>query len=182
MKSPQSALYAAMLLLTPALAGLSRDAGAAEVYYDYAEVIRVDPIIQTVERPVQRDQCWREPVTYREPARERHSRAPAILGAIVGGVIGNQFGGGSGRDAMTAAGAMLGYHSVRDDQRRYGGHGYREVTRYEQRCSAQTEYFRDEQVTGYDVSYRYNGEVYRTTTDFHPGRRLRVEVGVRPAP
>jgi uncharacterized protein YcfJ len=156
--------------------------------YDYAQVLRVDPIIEAYDRPVQRDQCWREPVRYREPARYRQARqdrAPALLGAIVGGVIGSQFGSGSGRDAATAAGALLGYHSVRDDQRRYAGgyyEGGREYVRYEQRCEVNTEYFREERVTGYDVTYRYNGEVYTTVTDYHPGDRLRVQVEVRPLP
>ncbi|MBD8526074.1 glycine zipper 2TM domain-containing protein [Pseudomarimonas arenosa] len=153
--------------------------------YEYAEVLEVDPIITRVQRPVQRDQCWREPVTYREPVRTadtRRYRAPAVLGAIVGGVIGNQFGNGRGRDAATAAGALLGYHAVRDGQRSHQYAGYREVTRYEERCATQTEYFEDERVTGYDVTYRYNGQIYRTVTDFHPGDRLRVQVDVRPAP
>lgn len=153
--------------------------------YAYADVLNVDPIITRVQRPVQRDQCWREPVTYREPVRTastRGDRAPAVLGAIVGGVLGNQFGHGRGRDAATAAGALLGYHAVRDSQRGYQQAGYREVTRYEQRCATQTEYFEDEQVTGYDVTYRYQGRVYHTVTDYHPGERLRVEVDVRPAP
>lgn len=154
--------------------------------HDYAEVLRVDPIIETWDRPVQRDQCWREPVSYREPARyrqPRRDRAPAVLGAIVGGVIGSQFGSGGGRDAATAAGALLGYQAVRDDQRRHGGgyyEGAREYTRYEQRCEVNTEYFREERVTGYNVTYRYNGEVYNTVTDYHPGERLPVQVEVRP--
>lgn len=155
--------------------------------FEYAEVLRVDPIIQTYDRPVQRDQCWREPVRYREPARyrqARNDRTPAILGAIVGGAIGSQFGSGSGRDAATAAGALLGYHSVRDDQRRSGGYydSGREYVRYEQRCQVNTEYFREERVTGYDVTYRFNGQVYTTVTDYHPGDRLRVQVDVRPVP
>lgn len=151
--------------------------------YEYAEVIRVDPIISVVQRPVQRDQCWREPVTYHESTgRARNERAPAVLGAIIGGVLGNQFGHGRGRDAATAAGALLGYHAVRDGQRGHRNASYQEVTRYEERCATQTEYFRDERVTGYDVTYRYEGRVYQTVTDFHPGDRLRVEVEVRPAP
>lgn len=152
----------------------------------YAEVLRVDPIIETYDRPVQRDQCWREPVRYREPARyrsARNDRAPAVLGAIVGGVIGSQFGSGGGRDAATAAGALLGYSAVRDDQRRHGGGYYesgREYVRYEQRCQVNTEYFREERVTGYDVTYRYNDQVFTTVTDYHPGDRLQVQVDVRP--
>lgn len=152
---------------------------------EYADVLNVDPIITRVQRPVQRDQCWREPVTYREPVRTagaRNDRAPAVIGAIVGGVLGNQFGHGRGRDAATAAGALLGYHAVRDSQRGYQYAGSREVTRYEERCATQTEYFEDERVTGYDVTYRYHGRVYHTVTDYHPGDRMRVEVDVRPAP
>jgi uncharacterized protein YcfJ len=153
--------------------------------YDYAEVVRVDPIIETYDRPVQRDQCWREPVRYREPARyhtARNDRGSALVGAIVGGVIGSQFGSGGGRDAATAAGALLGYRAVRDDQRRYGGRydGGREYVRYEQRCEVNTEYFREERVTGYDVTYRFNGQIFTTVTDYHPGERLQVQVDVRP--
>jgi uncharacterized protein YcfJ len=153
--------------------------------YDYAEVLSVDPIIDVVNRPVARDECWEQPVTYREPVRYhgRRDRTPALLAGIVGGVIGNQFGSGSGRDAATAAGAVLGYSMARDSQRRHGGYysGGREYTSYEQRCATRTDYYRDEQVNGYDVTYRYNGRVYHTTTDYHPGDQIRVEVNVNPA-
>jgi uncharacterized protein YcfJ len=155
--------------------------------YDYARVIRVDPIIDVVERPVRRDECWEEPVTYREPVRyhDRDDRAPAVLAGIVGGVIGNQFGGGRGRDAATVAGAALGYSMARDSQRRNGSYvsGGREYTSYEERCETRTDFRRDEQIRGYDVTYRYHGRVYHTTTDYHPGDRIRVEVDVdvRPA-
>jgi uncharacterized protein YcfJ len=154
--------------------------------YDYARVVRVDPIVDMVERPVSRDECWDERVTYREPPRYRSSRdrAPAVLGGIVGGVIGNQFGSGNGRDAATVAGAALGYSLARDSQRRDGGYysSGREYTRVEPRCTTRTEYERDEQVTGYEVTYRYRGRTYQTVTDYHPGDRIRVEVDmdVRP--
>ena len=158
----------------------------AEPAYDWAEVVRVDPIIDVVDQPAYRDQCWDEPVTYREPARYvRRSgpRAPAVLGGIVGGVVGNQFGHGRGRDAATVAGAMLGYSAVRDTQS-YGGHyeGGREYTRYERRCTQQVDYRRDERITGYDVTYRYQGRLYQTVTDYPPGQSLRVRVDVSPVP
>lgn len=162
-----------------------RDGYADE--FDYAEVVRVDPIIDVVERPVAREQCWREPVTYRERPRYYGGggdRAPAVLAGIVGGVIGNQFGHGHGREATTAAGALLGYSMARDSQR-YHGDGYarggRVVRTHERRCAVRTDYESDERVNGYDVSYRYNGRVYRTTTDYHPGDRIRVQVNVNPA-
>jgi uncharacterized protein YcfJ len=154
--------------------------------YDYAEVLSVDPIIDVVSRPVSRDQCWEEPVTYREPVRYHggRDRAPAVMAGIIGGVIGNQFGHGRGRDAATAAGAMLGYSMARDSQRRYGNGYYsggREYRSYEQRCATRTEYYNDERVNGYNVAYRYNGRVYHTVTDYHPGDRIRVEVNVNAA-
>jgi len=179
-------LIAGLALMTASAAQAGRVGHAPAAGYDFAEVLRVDPIITTYERPVQRDQCWREPVRYREPVRHYHAsrdRTPALMGAIVGGVIGSQFGSGSGRDAATAAGAILGYQSVRDDQRRYGGGYYtggREYVRYEQRCHVNTEYFREERVSGYDVTYRYNGQIHRTVTDHHPGDRIEVRVEVRP--
>lgn len=163
--------------------------GGYDREYDFARVVRVDPIIDVTERPVSREQCWEERVSYREEPRyhgSRGERAPAVLAGIVGGVIGNQFGSGRGRDAATAAGAALGYSLARDSQRRYrGGHYHegREISRYEPRCETRTEYAREEQVTGYEVTYRYLGRTYRTVTDYHPGDRIRVEVDmdVRPA-
>ena len=153
--------------------------------YDYAEVVSVDPIIDDASRPVARQECWEEPVTYREPVRYHghRDRGPAVLAGIVGGVIGNQFGHGRGRDAATAAGAVLGYSMARDSQRHYGGHysGGRTYRTYEQRCTTRTDYYRDERVTGYDVAYRYNGRIYHTVTDYHPGDRIRVEVNVNAA-
>ena len=156
--------------------------------YDYAEVVSVDPLIDRVDRPVYRDECWQEPVTYREPVRyEGRSRnhAPAVLGGIIGGLVGNQFGHGHGRDAATVAGAALGYAAVRDTQR-YNGGGYyaggREYTSYEQRCATRTQYVSDERVNGYNVTYRYNGRLYTTVTDYHPGNEIRVRVDVSAAP
>jgi len=152
-------------------------------YYDsdryvYAEVVRVDPIYARTSRPIQREECWSEPVRYRESgyyARRDRDRTPAILGAIVGGAIGNQFGSGSGRDAATVAGAALGYSAVRDSQRRDGYYyGGREYSGYEQRCAVRTDYVADERITGYDVTYRYRGRLHHTTTDYYPGDRIRI--------
>lgn len=180
-----STLLASLLLSGAALANdYGRDRQFGETAW--ADVVNVEPIYSSYDRPVADSQCYQQPVAYREPVRYRsghRDRTPAILGAIVGGVVGSQFGSGSGRDAATAAGALLGYSAVRDDQRRYGGHyasGGREYTRYENRCTTQTNYVREETISGYDVTYRYLGKTYRTTTDYDPGRRIEVAVDVRP--
>lgn len=174
------------LIALCAAVGLAVSGGASAEHnyrtptrYVQAEVVRVDPIYVRADRPVQREECWSEPVTYREPGRyyERRDRdrAPAILGAIVGGAIGNQFGSGHGRDAATIAGAALGYNAVRDSQRRGGYYGGgREYTTYEQRCAVRTDYISDERIDGYDVTYRYRGRYGHITTDQHPGDRISI--------
>jgi uncharacterized protein YcfJ len=83
-----------------AFAGAASARGHGNAGYDYARVVEVRPIIETMHRPVSRDECWSEPVTYRESGRYvggHRDRAPAILGGIVGAAIGNQFGSGRGR-------------------------------------------------------------------------------------
>lgn len=176
-------LSASALLLALGLA--SSHVEARDTRSAFGTVLQVDPIIESVDVPIANEECFEQPVRYREPPRyrsARHDRAPAILGAIVGGVIGNQFGRGGGRDVATAAGAALGYASVRDSQHYQGGYyrDGREYTRYEQRCVVRNQYREEEQVTGYDVTYEYQGETYRTVTDYHPGDSIELIVDVRP--
>lgn len=170
-----SILVSAMLVSGSVFAYHGNDAE-----FDEAEVVSVDPIIEQVNEPVDREVCWSEPVSYREPVRRHRDRSGAVLGAIIGGVIGNQFGSGRGRDAATVAGAALGYSAVRDDERRNDyRYGSRVVRTSEQRCRVETDYHAQERVLGYDVAYRYNGRVYHTRTDAHPGDTIRVRVDVQ---
>lgn len=180
-------------LLTLALATGLVTAGAASAQryyapaYDYARVVAVDPIVSQRQRPVSREVCYDEPVRYRESGHydrydRRGSATPTIAGAIIGGVVGNQFGSGSGRDAATVAGAVLGGSIGRDHSRgRYDDYdrydrrpaSYRGV---ERRCEVQTAYRGRERVVGYDVTYVYNGRTFHTQTAQHPGRRIRIQV------
>jgi len=178
--SPRSTRFTAPLLGLALLATAGAASAQRGYYddYDYARVLDVEPIVDVESRPVRRDECWEEPVVHRERGGSR-DRAPAIMGGIVGGVLGNQVGSGSGRDAATAAGALLGYHAVRDSQRR--NYGYeREVRRYEERCETRTDYVRDERITGFDVTYRYRGRTYQAVTDYDPGDRIRIAVNHHP--
>lgn len=179
------ALLAALPFGNPAFA----QRYAPEPAYDYADVLAVEPIYEYASTPAYREECWDQPVTYREPpryVRHRHgSEAAAVLGGIIGGVIGHNLGGhGHSRHMATSAGAALGYAAVRDTQRDgvYVSGG-REVMRYERRCAMRpASYEGQQQLTGYDVTYRYQGRVYRTVTDYDPGPQLRVRVDVSAAP
>lgn len=63
-------------------------------------------------------------VVYREHRSEHHHVLGTAIGAVAGGVIGNQFGGGNGKVLMTAGGAVaggaIGHHIASEhDHRRY---------------------------------------------------------------
>src|SRR5690606_22281116 len=73
--------------------------------YVYAKVVHVDPIVRYVTVRHPRRECWNEVVYERDRTRVA---GPALAGGLIGGAIGRQFGGGSGRDALTLAGAIAG--------------------------------------------------------------------------
>lgn len=182
----RNAMLCSVLIAALGLSATASAGGYGETEYDYARVVSVDPIYETIRAPIENEVCWDEPVAYRESSGYRrggHSGAGPVLGAIVGGVIGNQFGRGRGRDAATVAGAALGYAIAHDDQRRYD-RGYQDryrervVYRDQRRCRIDTSYREEQQVTGYDVAYRFHGRIYRTVTDYPPGESIRVAVQV----
>lgn len=148
---------------------------AGAVHYGHGEVLSATPVYRTVQRPVSEQVCWDQPVEHYHRGQPR-SAAGTLVGAVIGGVVGSQFGSGGGRRAATVAGAALGggvgYDATRSD-------GY--VTRgYQQRCEVQRGWEQSQDVVGYDVTYRYQGEVYQTRTDYHPGDSIQVRVAVEP--
>jgi len=196
----RSLIASAVLVTTVGAAAIPASAGSYRNYtdydnstVDYARVVGVKPVVETyqVSNPVER--CWDERVPVRDRAYKHNyrnkSKTPEILGAIIGGVIGNQVGkrgGGKARDVATVAGAVLGGSVGRDvkhkNNRRYRDHDRYERVRYEtvQRCEVKESYVTKEQVVGYDVSYKYRGNVFHTQMDQHPGDKIKVKVTVDP--
>lgn len=149
--------------------------------YDYAPVVRVEPLVQRVRVETPRRECW-DDVRYVES--KPHISDPQVagrtlLGGLIGGVVGHQFGSGRGRDAATVVGAMVG-----------AGVGYdaaaKRAVRYEervvQRCATSYEEHYEERIDGYRVTYRYHGREYTTRLPYDPGDEIRVRVAVAPAP
>jgi len=176
--------------------------------YDYARVVDVKPVVETYQETKPVERCWDErvPARYnstRDDRRYRNdydrgyrnkSKTPEILGAILGGVVGNQVGkrgGGKARDVATVAGAVLGGSVGRDvkhknsrqyNRDRHERARYSNRARYEtvQRCEVKDSYVTKEQVVGYDVAYKYQGNVFHTQMDQHPGDKIKVKVTVDP--
>lgn len=155
---------------------VARNSGAV---YDYAKVISSQPIVSyvTVKKPVR--ECWEETQYYTIDHGARHAPGGALVGAIIGGVVGHQFGGGSGNDAATAAGTLIGAAIGSESARKR--YGVEQVARPVRRCESRLESRREERIDGYRVTYRYNGQKYRTEMPYDPGRKIRIRVDVRPA-
>jgi uncharacterized protein YcfJ len=171
----------------PTLAGHEADKPGAETRgrYDTARVIDVDPIVRVVRISEPQRRCWDEDyvVRYEEPGRRHGSTAgSAILGGIIGGAVGNAFGSGKGKDAATVAGVLIGSaighdRAVRGAERHAAG---REETRTRTRCDVDDAWREEERIEGYDVTYEYMGDRYRTRMSHDPGDTLKVWVSVRP--
>ena len=192
-------LLASSALVTTTFAATGHAAGPSS-YTVSVPVVDVEPVLasKSVERPVR--QCRTEEVMvdhrtrYHSDYRRHHydepnTFVPGILGGLVGGLIGNQFGGGSGKKALTVIGALAGPSIAQQSVRQ---RHHREVRDYRDRpyydseprriCTTTYETEIVEEVTGYDVTYEYGGQLFSKRTSHHPGERLRVRVAVSPEP
>jgi len=163
-------------LLTLGMTAAAAQAQQHPVFFEYAPVVDVRPILVDQQVPVEREVCWQEPGYHRHGQRP-DSATSTIAGAIIGGVIGNQFGGGNGKRALTVAGAALGA-SVGHNASQHGHPRPRPV--YHERCELQTTYETRRQAQGYRVQYEFNGELFETRMRNHPGDAIRLEVAARP--
>jgi uncharacterized protein YcfJ len=177
-----------------AAAGLSFVAGAAladPAYespygpggdFDYAEVVRVDPIRRQVRVSEPVRECWEETRYDSEGPFSYNHVGGTLLGGAIGTVVGNQIGRGRGKDVARVAGALIGGaigHNVSvDRQRQLHGVGGRVV----ERCDVRYRDRFEERIEGYDVTYEYAGREYLTRLPYDPGDRLRVRVDVTPTP
>ncbi|MGI9321399.1 MAG: glycine zipper 2TM domain-containing protein [Thiogranum sp.] len=144
-------------------------------YVDTAEVIQAEPLYKPVQVAHPVNECWIERVTYGNPGHNAY--AGPVAGGIIGGVLGNQLASGRGRTAMTVAGTLLGA-SV---GHRLSAASYRPPTTADvRRCTTRNRYEQRQQLVGYRVDYRYEGQTFTTRTNRHPGRFIRVRVNVDP--
>jgi uncharacterized protein YcfJ len=176
-----SGLAIASLILVAGPASAANYAwGGTKAVYDYARVVKVTPVVRyvTVTTPVK--ECWEDVETYARTRPNTGRAGRTLFGAIVGGVIGHQFGSGRGNDAATVAGSLIGAAVANGGDRR----PYYETTEYSRpvtRCETNYRTHEEERVDGYDVIYKYHGRTYATRTPFDPGKKLRIRVDVRPA-
>jgi uncharacterized protein YcfJ len=158
------------------LAVAAAAAAHAETFVDNARVRNVAPQYESVAVP--REECSSQVVNevHRTGTRDYGG---AIVGGIAGALLGNQVGGGHGREAATAVGAVVGAMTGDNLANRDRSAQYVEVPREVTSCRTVQDV--QQRLTGYRVDYEYRGQVYTTFMPQDPGRTLRVRVSVEPA-
>ena len=112
--------------------------------------------------------CWME----REQVSDRGSmNVPgALMGAVIGGILGHQVGSGRGNDAATVGGVVAG-GAIGANVGRDGGNSRYAYGQDVQRCSGSPE---DATPNYWDVTYRFRDRDHRVQMASPPGRTIRV--------
>jgi uncharacterized protein YcfJ len=139
----------------------------------YGRVVAVDPIREAASAP--RRECHDEVVTHRAPVKDQHQIAGTAIGAVAGGLLGNQIGGGKGRTLATVAGAVGGGYAGHEIQERR--QETNTVTNTVRRCNTVSAGSSD-RIVAYDVRYEYKGVTRTVRMDHDPGDRVEVQEGV----
>ena len=137
----------------------------------YAEVLNVVEATETVQTP--REVCEDVPVTRQAPVKDENKILGTVAGVVLGGVLGNQVGGGTGKKLATVAGAAAGGYAGNKVQ---GNMQAKDTyTTTERRCRTVTD--TSQKVIGYDVTYRLGDKESTGRMDRRPGSRIPVENG-----
>ena len=138
---------------------------------DYAQVVNVEELTETINTP--REVCEDVAVTKKAPVKDEHKIAGTAIGAVVGGLLGNQIGGGSGKTVATVAGAAAGGYAGNKVQ---GNMQDKDTyTTTERRCHTVTDSHQN--VIGYNVTYMIGAQEGTVRMDEKPGNRIPVENG-----
>lgn len=142
----------------------------AQPTYDYRRrpseriiQVPVSSVRAVVGTPEQR--CWVERQQVNEPSRGT-SAGGVIAGALIGGILGHQVGGGSGRDIATAGGAVAGAVVGNNVANRNNNTSTQDVRRCENVSNPKPEYW--------DVTYNYQGREHRVQMNTPPASTIAV--------
>lgn len=128
-----------------------------------ARVVSSTPVMTQVAVP--RQVC----TTQQVQVQSQKSGAGGILGAVAGGAIGSNIGGGDGRAVATLLGILGG--AMLGDRIEGGG---QTQTQNVQNCTTQT--FYENRTTAYNVVYEFNGKQYSVQMPQDPGPTIRLQI------
>lgn len=146
---------------TLTLALLLCTAGFAQAQ-EVGNVLSRTAVYQQVAVP--RQICSQTPVAVQNPS----SGGGALMGAIAGGALGHQIGGGTGQALATMAG-LIGGAMVGDRIENPGSQIQNQTS-----CTTQGVY--ENRLVGYNVVYEYAGKQYTVQLPQDPGPTLQLQV------
>ncbi|AHL32354.1 hypothetical protein CD58_05390 [Pseudomonas brassicacearum] len=163
------------MLVGAVLGAVGVTAGGAVATYslvksgpESAQVLAVEPVKTQIKTP--REVCKDVTVTRQKPVQDQHQIAGTVLGAVAGGLLGNQIGGGTGKKIATVAGAAGGGYAGNKIQE-----GMQERDTYtttQTRCNTVNDI--SDKVVGYDVRYMLDGKEGKVRMDRDPGNQIPV--------
>ncbi|GJI87425.1 beta/gamma crystallin-related protein [Duganella hordei] len=127
--------------------------------------VPITSVHAVVGTPEQR--CWVERQQVTEPARSGTSAGGVIAGALIGGILGHQVGGGTGRDVATAGGAIAGAAIGNNVANRNS-------TQTSERDVRRCENVENQKPQYWDVTYNYRGQEHRVQMTAPPGNSISV--------
>jgi uncharacterized protein YcfJ len=141
-----------------------------------------DEIVSQVykEVPIKSCRIEKTPIYGTQEGSGQASTADVVASAIFGGLLGNQVGGGTGKDAATLLGAIAGADMANKkgkSKQVIVGHNQQEV------CDVIMQQRSVNQVTGYKTYIEFGGNVWQMTTviPYTKGEFLSVNVNITPA-
>lgn len=147
----------------------------AEQYVDQARVVSITPEYDRVSTP--RQECYDEYETGRPYNRSGdRSYGGSVIGGITGAIVGNQIGGGHGKEAATALGAITG--AIIGDRMQNRNNSETWEPRTARHCRNIEQW--ENRVAGYRVVYEYGGRRYAAMMPNNPGNYVQVRVSVDP--
>jgi uncharacterized protein YcfJ len=138
---------------------------------DSATVVSVTPATRTIKTP--REDCRDEAVTRQKPVKDDNRLVGTGIGVVVGGLLGNQVGGGDGKKLATVAGAAAGGVAGNQIQKKIQNESTETVV--EQRCT--TAYDTQKVDNGFEVVYMLDGQQHTIHMDRDPGNKIPVKDG-----
>ncbi|MBC3871888.1 glycine zipper 2TM domain-containing protein [Undibacterium oligocarboniphilum] len=137
-------------------------------FYDTARVVNVQPMYQQSSS----DCNIQQQSSQTESSR---NNTGGLLGGVAGALLGSQIGGGNGRIAAAALGGVVGALTGDRLDNRQDSQPSLQRTNY-----ALCQNNATSQLTGYLVTYEYNGRQGSKRFSYDPGQVVRVLVSVDP--
>lgn len=163
-------------LIAASIALLLPFASYAESNGSYAYITEVNPIYKDSYVTRYETVCKDVEIPVYGERTIRGSDGDVFAGAMIGGVIGNQFGGGNGKDVMTLLGALAGANKAKEKT-------VQEIVgfRISQECNNVTKSVNEPIIYKYRIRYTFDGNSYiqETTQKYTLGQRVLIQPSLK---